>query len=139
MDQVEHVRHAFLRFVEDNSECLCPLILYNRMIVELPTAQSTDANIVCQIETSGEGNDGKYIAVRSSMILHNLLSVKVEVVAATDSLFAQLAHSRSTRLDAIKSEARLFRLDTLHCKLVLFSIFDERTLSHFQRVFVFFN
>ncbi len=70
--KINNIKLGFIKFVDSFSECLCPIILSNNMILKF----SYDEEYVnCLVSI-----DSNLIAVSSSMILHDYLSIEIEVL-----------------------------------------------------------
>jgi hypothetical protein len=76
--KVQHVKQGFVKFIDQHTECLCPLILTNGMLIEFEYEKE---KITCVVQAKTD-----FIAISSNLLLHNLLKINVEVNNEVDSL-----------------------------------------------------
>ena len=97
--KIENVKQSFIKFVDQNTECLCPIILTNKMIIELTCENE---NIFCLLEI-----DANLISISSNLLLHNLLQIDIEIMKKDEENL-----SRSV----INLDHNLFDLNCFDCK-----------------------
>jgi hypothetical protein len=67
------VKESFLKFIDQQTECLCPVILTNKMICQFD-------HYKCLISLQ----DNEFIAINSNTLLNDLLSIDIELVGEQD-------------------------------------------------------
>ena len=96
------MKQGFVKFIDQNTECLCPIILTNMMLIDFVYEND---RITCQIDLSGD----KLIAISSNLLLHNLLKIDVEILDENESL-------TMPSVDLLNHKS--FTLNVLNCKFV---------------------
>lgn len=73
-NDTKKVKESFLKFIDQQTECLCPVILTNKMICQF------DDQFKCLISLQ----DNEFIAINSNTLLNDLLSIDIELVVEQD-------------------------------------------------------
>ena len=91
------IQSSFVQFIDQNSDCLCPLILTNKMIIELVYQGD---KIICMVKINED-----FIAIHSSLLLNDLLTICIDQTESIDC-----PREISQRL-----KPKLFRLNIIDC------------------------
>ncbi|RMZ93119.1 Peroxisome biogenesis factor 1 [Brachionus plicatilis] len=95
---LQNIKSAFVNFIDQQSECLCPIVLTNETLLHLPFQNET---IKCLISLKSD-----LVTISSTTLLNNLLKLDIEIVPAAelDKFEIDLKHlSRNTfNIDLIK-------------------------------------
>ena len=92
--KVDNVKQGFIKFIEQNAECLCSIILTNKMIIEF---SFENEQILCLVEL-----ETNFVAISSNLLLHDLL--KIEIEKTDDNLN-----------NCIPLKHRIFPLNVVNC------------------------
>lgn len=102
--KIDTVKKSFLKFIDDNCECLCPIILTDQMFIELEDISKVDRAtidcVLCLLDTNP-------IGINSSMLLNDLVRIEVEYV---DEIIKKPTLEHLTH--------RKFDIEFFDCKLV---------------------
>jgi hypothetical protein len=91
---------SFKRFIDEYTNCICPIILTKGMTIQLKLDESQ--KILCRIKLAG---DKEFVTISSNMFLHNIVDIKVDM------------HENGLELVEPKAfDVKLFNLNVLECK-----------------------
>jgi hypothetical protein len=98
------VKASFIKFIDQNCECLCPIILTTNMYLELEYEEEPIECVVV-LEKSPVG-------ISSSLFLNDLVHIEVEVTSEI---------IKRPKLESLS--ARKFNVDPLSCKYIPGALF----------------
>lgn len=95
--KVNELKESFMKFIDEQSECLCPIILTNNMLIELELKEQI---FTCSVSLKDE----QFVAINTNTLLNDLLNVEIE----TNDTFYELQSFESL-------QTKLFQLKTFDC------------------------
>jgi len=119
-NEANKVKESFLKFIDQQTECLCPVILTNQMICQFDQFK-------CLISLN-EGQD--FIEINSNTLLNDLLTIQIELVEqAVEFSLATSLKVKKFDLKIILDQCKWFQSNLN----VIRSHLDEQKRMHFKR------
>lgn len=72
----QNVKSAFINFIDQQSECLCPIVLSNNTLIDLPFQNEV---IRCLISLNND-----LVTITSNTLLNNLLNLNIDIVPVAE-------------------------------------------------------
>ncbi len=98
--KAEEVTNSFIKYIDMNLECLCPIVLTNNMNIEFECE-----NELVQCTISFKSNyELDYMGITSNLLLNNLLKIEVDESSESNSVIRQDLNVKRFKLRVLESE-----------------------------------